>query len=144
MNINALLCFIAIVAGPIASSAQQPGYQVVVNASNPVSMLSRADVSRIFLKRQPNWKHGGAILPVDLDHSSKTREAFTKAVHSRSVSAIGSFWQQQIFAGKQMPPPEKPEDEAVLSYVRTNPNAIGYVSVGTALGSGVKAVTLRQ
>jgi ABC-type phosphate transport system substrate-binding protein len=143
MTINSILCLIALAAAPIAVS-QEPIYQVVVNTANPALTLSRGDVSRIFLKRQPTWKHGGPILPVDLERSSKTREAFTRAVHSRSVSAIGTFWQQQIFAGKQTPPPEKPKDDDVLAYVRSNPNAIGYVSTGTALGSGVKAVTLTQ
>src|SRR5687768_16764819 len=115
MTIKTLFCFLAIVAAPIGISAQDPAYQVVVNASNPITKLSRNEVSRIFLKREPTWKHGGSILPVDLERSSKTRATFTKDVHGRSVTAIGTFWQQQIFAGKQVPPPEKSEDEAVLT-----------------------------
>jgi len=144
MTIKTLFCFLAIVVAPIEIVAQERAYQVVVNVANPVSRLSRAEVSRIFLKRQPSWKHGGSILPVDLERSSKARIAFTTDVHSRSMNAIGTFWQQQIFAGKQVPPPEKSKDEDILNHVRSNPNAIGYVSAGTALGSGVKVVTLTQ
>ncbi|MEX2281954.1 MAG: hypothetical protein WEE89_05685 [Gemmatimonadota bacterium] len=142
MTIKMLFCVLAIVAGPLELTAQETTYQVVVSASNPITTLSRTEVSRIFLKRQPTWEHGGSIVAVDLERTSTTRATFTKEVHGRSVTAIGTFWQQQIFAGKQLPPTEKSNDEDVLSHIRSNPNAIGYVSAGAALGNGVKAVTL--
>jgi hypothetical protein len=36
------------------------------------------------------------------------REGFSKEVHGRSVTAIKSFWNQQIFAGRQVPPQAAP------------------------------------
>ena len=111
------------------------GYVVVVNAAGP-SALAKDDVSKAFLKK------GGALVAVDQSKSAKVRDAFSKDVLGRPASAIATHWQQQIFAGKDVPPPEKGSDADVLAFVKSNPKAIGYVS-GAADVSGVKAVTVQ-
>ena len=119
-----------------ARRAHAQGAVVVVNAAGP-DALSKDDVSRAFLKK------GGALVAVDQAKSAKVRDAFSKAVLGRPASAVATHWQQQIFAGKDVPPPEKGSDAEVLAYVRANPKAIGYVGAGTDLGAGVKSVTVR-
>ena len=52
-----------------------------------------------------------------------------------------SYWQQRIFSGQGLPPPELADDDAVVSYVLSHPGAIGYVAAGTAL-NGATAVEL--
>lgn len=120
-----------------APEAHAQEFVVIVNASNPVSELSRSDVSRAFLKR------AGRLIAVDLDVRSAVRETFSRSVHGRSASAILAYWQQQIFAGKDVPPAERNSDADVLAFVRDNPKGIGYVAAGTPLSSGVKAIQLR-
>jgi hypothetical protein len=63
-------------------------------------------------------------------------------VHGKSVTAIKTYWQQQVFSGRDVPPVERPGDAEVVAYVRENVNAIGYVSAGAPLARGVKAVTI--
>ena len=118
-----------------AGRAAAQGYVVVVNAAGPAS-LSKDDVSKAFLKK------GSALVPVDQGKGSGVRDAFSKGVLGRPASAVATYWQQQIFAGKDVPPPEKGDDAAVLAFVRGNPKAIGYVSAGAALGAGVKAAAV--
>jgi ABC-type phosphate transport system substrate-binding protein len=96
----------------------------------------------MFLKKMTKWDGGKTIVPVDQEKSSKTRETFSKTYHGRSASAIESFWQQQIFSGKDVPPAVKDKDADVMAFIKANPNAIGYVSAGTTLGEGIKAVTV--
>ena len=79
-------------------------------------------------------------MPVDLSANSPVREAFSLAIHERDVNAVKSYWQRQIFSGRGVPPPEKASDSEVLAFVRANPGAVGYVSSGTAVGSGVKVL----
>ncbi len=55
-----------------------------------------------------------------------------------------SFWQQQIFSGKDVPPEKKKSDAEVIEFVSANPGAIGYVSVSASLGDGVKAVSVSE
>lgn len=128
-----LLFALALLAPTHRASAQ--GYVVVVNEAGPAA-LSKDDVSRIFLKKN------NKLTPVDQDKESKVRSSFSKSVLGRPLSAIISYWQQQIFSGGDSPPIEKASDADVLAFVRGNPRAIGYVSIGTELGTGVRAVTV--
>jgi ABC-type phosphate transport system substrate-binding protein len=137
-----LVAVFGLVAGVTRAEAQE--YTVVVNAANPVTSLTEDEVGRIFLKKTGRWPAGGAIAPVDLAKGAGARESFSKAVHGRGVNAIASYWQQQIFAGKDVPPPEQATEADVLAFVRDNAGAIGYVAAGTALGAGVRAVTVRR
>ena len=124
-----------LVAAPAAARAQ--GYVVVVNAASAVSSLPKSELSNVFLKKSTK------LAPVDQSKGAAVRDAFSKAVLGRPASAVATYWQQQIFAGKDVPPPEKGDDAAVLAYVKSTPNGVGYVSAGAALGDGVKALTLQ-
>jgi hypothetical protein len=67
------------------------------------------------------------------------RGLFSETVLARHVAAVRSYWQQQIFSGRDVPPVEKKNDAEVLEYVRTNRGAVGYVSEASP-ASGVKVV----
>ena len=125
----------AALALPAARAAAQ-GFVVVVNAAGTPD-LSKDDVSKAFLKK------GSPLVAVDQGKSAGVRDAFSKAVLGRPATAVATYWQQQIFAGKDVPPTEKGSDADVLAFVRANPKAIGYVSSSADLGAGVKAVALK-
>jgi len=116
---------------------------IIVNSANKQTELTKDQISDIFLKKSRKWDNGKTIVPVDQTKPVKTRETFSKTYHGRSVSAIESFWQQQIFSGKDVPPAVKDNDADVVAFVKANPNAIGYVSANATLGDGVKVVTVR-
>jgi ABC-type phosphate transport system substrate-binding protein len=93
-----------------------------------VSKLPKDQLSKIFMKKVQKWESGLAIAVVDQDQASPARAAFSKAVHGKPVSAVASFWQQQIFAGREVPPTEKANDAAVVAFVKSNAGAVGYIS----------------
>jgi hypothetical protein len=70
------------------------------------------------------------------------RRRFCEEVLSRSVAAVKSYWQQLIFSGRAVPPPELDTDEEVVRYVAKYSGAIGYVSGASEL-SGVKVVAVK-
>jgi len=109
------------------------GFQVIVNADNPLTTISKAQLSKLLLKKEMKWENGKDVLPVDLKENSKTREEFSTQIHGRPVSAIRAFWQKMIFSGRQIPPPEKESDQAVIDYVAEHPGAVGYISSKTAI-----------
>jgi ABC-type phosphate transport system substrate-binding protein len=126
-----------------AAGAPQPapaGFVVVVRADNPVAALPRAELSRLFLKRDNNWPGGLAAAPVDLAETVEARQAFSREVHQKPVAAIKAYWQQQIFSGRGTPPPERTSETQVLEYVRANPGGLGYVSADTPIGGGLKVL----
>ncbi|HEU4388578.1 MAG TPA: hypothetical protein VFV34_12325 [Blastocatellia bacterium] len=120
------------------ASGAEP-YKVIVNTSNPVSSISKDQVSKFFLKKVTKWDNGQTVLPVELPKTSPARQAFSLQIHGKPVKAIESYWQQKIFSGRDVPPVEKPSDAQVVGYVKANAGAIGYVSGDTPAG-GVKVV----
>jgi ABC-type phosphate transport system substrate-binding protein len=117
----------------------QEGYKVIVNSDNSVESLSAKEVSKIFLKKTTKWSDGTKIVPVDQESDNAARKNFTKSVHNKSVAAIKAYWQKKIFSGRGVPPAEKKSSRDVVSYVKQNPGAIGYVSVKTNV-QGVKVI----
>jgi TonB family protein len=115
----------------------QPAFRVIVHPDNPVSALSNAQISDIFLKKLKLWENGTTIEPVDLSGEPGVREAFSKDVHGRSTDNVRSFWNQEVFSGRAVPPLELPSSSAVVEYVASHPSAIGYISGQTGT-EGVK------
>ncbi len=118
-------------------------YVVIVHPDNPAKSVSKKKVSRLLLKELAKWDGGMSAVPIDLDSKSEIRREFSRDVHGRSVASIKNYWQRQIFSGRAVPPPEVANDNAVISHVKSNPGAIGYVSASARLsGAGVKVLDL--
>ena len=129
-----------------AAAASAPAYKVVVSSSNPVTTLTRREAAAIFLKKKTRWEAGGEIAPVDQSASSLVRAAFTRDVLDTEgldrLSAVQTFWQQQLYSGRSTPPAIKTSDAEVVAFVAAHRDAIGYVS-GEAATTGVKIVTIQ-
>lgn len=125
------------------SSAQTPttSFRVIVHPGTGVSALTRAEVSDLLLKKQTRWADGSAVKPVDLSSGSATREAFSLAVHGRTVDRVKNYWQRRIFSGRDVPPPELDTSQAVADFVRDNAGSIGYVGDDVDV-SGARVVSL--
>jgi ABC-type phosphate transport system substrate-binding protein len=121
----------------------EPGMRVVVNEANPVSSLSRDELCDLFLKKVSSWADGSLVLPVDQTEDVAVRDTFTREILRKSSSAVRAYWQQRIFSGRDVPPPQKDGDAAVLAFVRQHRGAIGYVSAEARL-AGVKVVVVRK
>lgn len=140
LRVYAVSLFLIIAASSVL--AQTKSYKVVVNPSNPLTSISYENVSRIFLKKTTKFPNGLSASPVDLPGSSPIREHFSEDVFGKSASAVNAYWQQLIFSGRDIPPPQKNEN-GVLDFVRSNEDAIGYVSA-TANTSGLKVVLVTK
>jgi ABC-type phosphate transport system substrate-binding protein len=124
-----------VLRAPLAK-ADGGDFVVIVNAKNSQKTASRSFVADAFLKKTTRWDDDDeAIHPVDQKPSTSVRTSFSKAVLKRSVAAVRNYWQQKIFAGRGVPPPEMDSDEAVVAYVEKHAGAIGYVTPSTKLRS---------
>jgi hypothetical protein len=137
---------LALASGPFAAAAgraeQAPAFLIVVNVRNPEPSVTREFLADAFLKKTTRWPSGEPLRPVDQRYDSSVRSSFSEGVLLRSAAAIRSYWQQRIFSGRGVPPPELETDADVLRYVQQNPGAVGYVSGRTAPGE-VKVLTVR-
>jgi ABC-type phosphate transport system substrate-binding protein len=140
-NLSALVALLLLAAPGVAFGAG--GFKLVVNAEQRTEKLTKDDVSRIFLKKMTRWSDGTEIRVVQPKGDSAVRSAFDGAIHGRSPAAIRNYWAQMVFSGRDVPPVEKANDEAIVDFVKQSKGAIGVVSEGAALGGGVKVVDLK-
>jgi len=126
---------------PALAAGGEGGFLVVAHPSVKLESVSRDQLSRLFLKKETRWPDGAGVLVVE-PADPAVRKAFATGVHGKSLGALRSYWNQMIFSGRDVPPVEKPSDEAVLDYVRQHPGAIGYASAG-AVPSGVRSLPVK-
>jgi ABC-type phosphate transport system substrate-binding protein len=136
------LTILSLGGGLLAEAAPELGYQLIIEPDNQNTTVDRSFLADAFLKKVTVWPNGEVVRPVDLASHSPARKRFTEDVLKRSVGAVKSYWQQRIFAGRDVPPPELETDEEVVTYVLKHQGAVGYVS-GSADLRGAKAISLR-
>ncbi len=141
---RATLAFLALSAfatAPAEGGESVPDFKVIVHAAHRDSRVPRELLADAFLKNITRWDGGEAIRPVDQRPDTLVRRKFSDAVLRRSVAAVKTYWQQRIFSGRGVPPPELDSDEAVVHYVETHPGAVGYIS-GSASSGKTKVVVV--
>jgi ABC-type phosphate transport system substrate-binding protein len=122
--------------------AESSGFLIIAHPSTQSAQVSRKFLSEAFLKKTTRWEDGAVLRPVDQGMESDVRRRFSEDVLKRSVAAVRSYWQQLIFAGRDVPPPELPGDAEVVTFVLKYPGAVGYVSPGSKL-NGAKVLSIR-
>jgi ABC-type phosphate transport system substrate-binding protein len=127
--------------GMFSIGVMAQSYKVVVNNSNPVSSLTKKQVSNYLMKKAKKWDDGTIVSPVDQSANSAVRGSFSKDIHGKTTSAVKSYWQQAVFSGSGTPPSEKETDSQVLEYVKSKAGSIGYVS-SEANTDGVKVIII--
>ena len=140
-RIGIALLFVALVAAARSIGAEDGAYKVIVNPANPTTQLSRLKLGEMFLRKAPRWPDGIPVSPMEPSGKSAVRQRFTLETYGKPVIAISAYWQQMIFSGKGVPPPERSNDADIVAFVRETPGAIGYVAAGVDL-AGVKVVTV--
>ena len=140
MTIIALTLAVGALTAPVA--AQDRDFVVIVNSFNPFVTIRADDLSRIFLKKSATWSNGQAAQPVDQPEGSTLRRRFTARVLNRDTASMKSYWQQQVFSGRTIPPPALDSDAAVLEFVRQHPYGVGYVSAATPLTTEVRVIAV--
>lgn len=139
-----MLRVLALLAAILASTAEvRPAtpdlpFRVVVHRSSSVASLSRAELSAIFMRRASRWS------PIDQPARSHVREQFSTAIHGKSVAYVIRYWQRLIFAGRAIPPAEGKNDAAVLAFVRSHADGIGYIDAATPIGDDMKVIVVTR
>jgi hypothetical protein len=137
-----LLVVLALGALALTASAEDVRYKVVVHPDNPATSVSASFVRDAFLKKAVEWGSGEAIRPVDLAWRLPERRRFTEEVLRKTPAQLKSYWNQQIFSGKGVPPPEAGTPQAAIAYVLANPGSIAYVPSTVDVGPA-KVLQLR-
>lgn len=143
MATRLLAALLLILFAPSALAGEE-AYRIIVHPELGIASVERTFLRDAFLKKRTRWPGGGdeLIRPVDHDPDSAARRKFSQDILGRSVPAVKSYWQQVIFTGRDVPPPELDTEALIVSYVQSHPGAVGYVS-GKADVTGVKVVAVK-
>jgi ABC-type phosphate transport system substrate-binding protein len=119
-----------LVAGfAVGSVAASDDYKIIVHPENPVTAVDRAFLRDVYLRKATDWSPGEPIRPIELTRRFAVRERFAQDVLKKTPAQLKSYWSQQIFSGKGVPPPEADSTVAAVAYVLANPGAIAYLPV---------------
>jgi len=111
---------------------------VIVSAKNPISKLSKEQVSQIFLGQAKTFYTGGQAEPLDLPDGTETRNAFYQKTVNKPAAQMKAFWAKMEFSGNAHAPKALSAAE-VVKLVASNPKYIGYVDL-SAVTPDVKVV----
>jgi ABC-type phosphate transport system substrate-binding protein len=139
-----VVALVALTTGHAATSEGQPSddYQIIVHPSNPQRVLGRAFLRGVYLKKNTTWPSGETIRPVGLGKRYPARERFAREVLNKSPAQLRAYWNQQIFSGKGVPPPEYDSEAAVIAFVTRNRGAVGFLPAAADPGGAV-TVTIK-
>ena len=116
-------------------------FKVVVPIDHPQVEVSRAQLSKIFLRKLPQWDDGTPARPIDLAVGSPLRDAFSQSIHGRSASDVVSYWQRRTFSGAAAPPVAGSASEVLLHLAR-EPGSVGYLAADAPLDASVRILAV--
>ncbi|MEM1177698.1 MAG: substrate-binding domain-containing protein [Acidobacteriota bacterium] len=135
-----VLCALLTLLLTLPSAGQEATFKVIVNTSVAEDSLPAKQLSKIFLKKIKRWEDDSSITVFDLEAESEVRDAFSRTVHRKSISAIKSYWQRMIFSGRDVAPMEVKSEAKMLEQVAKTTGGVGYVSASATLPDGVKVL----
>lgn len=110
------------------SVARAENIVLLVNAQNPMSSVTRNQVSDFFLKKKKAWPDGVPVKFIDRMDGSVERNEFLKNYIHRSARDVELYWiGQKLYSGHSAPS-QVSTDSMVEMMVSRFPGAIGYVS----------------
>jgi ABC-type phosphate transport system substrate-binding protein len=104
---------------------------VIVNRESTIAGLSTSVVSDLYLGRLRSLPNGAPAIPIDRKFDSPLRERFFRLLNGMSARQVNTYWARLQFSGQVLPPPSLDDDKAVISALRGNPAAIGYIDASS-------------
>jgi ABC-type phosphate transport system substrate-binding protein len=122
----------------LASFSGMAEISVIVNNDN-ASTLDEKLVKRIYLGKAKSFPAGGKVTALTLKDDAPVSEAFRQNVLKKSNSQYKSHWSKLAFTGKGTPPTEVSSESEMISTVKSDVTAIGFVD-SASVTSDVKVV----
>jgi len=109
---------------------------VVTNRNSRLTALTTAQVKAIFLSNENILPNGVRITLADQEKTQSIKLEFYEAIAQMDLKDVSRHWAKIIFTGRGMPPEQVDGgDEGVKSWIKSNPNGIGYIHADSVDGS---------
>ncbi len=116
---------------------------VVTGAKSTPIVLSKNQVSDVFLGKVTTLPDGSNAMPVDQAETSPLRNEFYLKVANKSATQAKAHWEILHFTGRGVPPRECASSDEVKRILNSTPGAIGYIE-RSSLDESVKVIFVAQ
>lgn len=116
-----------LIFGILWASLGWAGLLVIASNKVPDDSITVEQLADIYSLRKAYWTNNIQVVPINREASSVEREKFSEAVFYLPPQEMGEYWNRLRFQGK-LPPTIQTSDQAVMSFVRSVPGAIGYIN----------------
>ncbi len=99
---------------------------VVVGSRHPVSTLTKAQVTDLFLGRAKEFPNGSPALTAIIA-AGPSKDEFFERILSKTDSQARSIWARLVFTGIGTGPREINDATQMKRLLAANPNAIGFI-----------------
>jgi len=99
---------------------------IVVAKDSSIMQINIRQLEHIYRRKTRINKQGERWVPINLGVKNALRQAFSEKLFKQRPEEMEGFWNIQYFNGI-MPPYVVSSNEAVLRFVSSTPNAIGYI-----------------
>lgn len=100
---------------------------VIVHPNNPVSQLTKKQISMLFLKQVKAYPQGRKVRPLNLHRKNPLSKSFYKNVVGKSGRRLSSYWAKILFSGKGTAPEEVRSSKEMLKKISEDKQSIGYI-----------------
>ncbi|WP_158972517.1 hypothetical protein [Paraglaciecola sp. L3A3] len=135
-----LLYFIALLGFSSWHASGANGIVVVANTQDTSITLSRQEVRNLFMGSSLSYGLKAVALPPD----NQTRVMFNTKVVGLTESRIQSYWAQMRFTGRKTPPKQVANEKSVLTYLKNNQGAVGYLPANTVIPKSLTVIYTSQ
>lgn len=116
----------------LCSALANASLVIVASVDKPFS-LTKSEVKSIFM--------GGAtsrnLTPIALTPDNRSRALFNAKVIGMTEARIQSYWAQMRFSGRQKPPREFDNEQAIIDYLVEHPSSVAYLDSNVELREGL-------
>lgn len=110
----------------LTSSAWGQGV-IIVNKNNPINHINCGQLKQIYNGNFKLWDFGKRVVAVDLPDTNPLAVKFARTILGVDVETKRKLWMQKLYAGVGTPPLQREDESSIVTFVASEPGAIGYV-----------------
>jgi ABC-type phosphate transport system substrate-binding protein len=111
----------------LAAGGAMADVVAVVSSKSHLALLSKDQVTEIFLGKITHFPDGTQAMPIDQQEGSPSRDEFYATFAGRSPAEIKSHWTKIIFTGRGKPPRTVADSVEARKLTAANTHAISYM-----------------
>lgn len=118
-------------------------YVVIVNEKNPISKISKNEISQILLVNKTDWPSGKGISIINYNYDSDAAENLFKNFAGMSALQAKKMYLTKVFNGVIQKKPTTHETTTdIIEAVAENVNAVSLIEKTEKINTTVKALTI--